>query len=265
VPAWRRTGSTGSRDPFLLVSRRGVLVVAAGVLVALALAGGYGLWYLFLRGVAPAAIGAAGGSDASTLPSAAVPSSSPLPSGGLPGTWTVDTSVGSSADWSDSFVGYRVQEQLAGIGANTAVGRTPQVSGTLTIDGTTVTAARINADLTALRSDDQRRDGQLRRQALQTAQFPTAEFTLSEPIDLRGVPRDGQRLDVTAKGQLTLHGVTKDVSVSLTAWLAGSRIVVQGSLPITFADYGIEKPSSFAVLSVADQGTMELQLFFVHG
>jgi polyisoprenoid-binding protein YceI len=69
----------------------------------------------------------------------------------------------------------------------------------------------------------------------------------------------------TATGTLTLHGVTRDVEVPLTATLSGGSIVVQGSLPITFADYGIEKPNSFAVLSVEDHGTMELQLFFTHG
>ena len=59
------------------------------------------------------------------------------------GTWKVDTSIGSFADNTSSFVGYRVQEQLAGIGANKAVGRTPDVSGTLTLSGTTVTAVEV--------------------------------------------------------------------------------------------------------------------------
>jgi hypothetical protein len=39
---------------------------------------------------------------------------------------------------------------------------------------------------------------------------------------------------------------------------------VTGSLEINFADYNITPPTSFLVLSVADQGTMELQLFFRH-
>jgi hypothetical protein len=37
---------------------------------------------------------------------------------------------------------------------------------------------------------------------------------------------------------------------------------VTGSLPNVFTDYGIREPTSFTVLSVADEGTMELQLFF---
>jgi hypothetical protein len=61
-----------------------------------------------------------------------------------------------------------------------------------------------------------------------------------------------------------LHGQTKTVQIALKARFSGSVIEAVGSLPIVFSDYGIQKPSSFAVLSIADQGTMELQLFFTH-
>jgi polyisoprenoid-binding protein YceI len=182
--------------------------------------------------------------------------------GGIDGTWNVDTSIGSFSDFSDSFVGYRVQEQLAGIGGNTAVGRTPAVSGSLTIVGTKVTAATIEADLTGLKSDDNRRDGQLSRQGLETSTYPTATFSLSSPIDLGSVPADRTEISVTAAGKLTLHGQPKDVQIPLKAKLSGSTIVVTGSLEIAFADYGMSKPNSFAVLSIADIGTLELQLFF---
>ncbi len=67
---------------------------------------------------------------------------------------------------------------------------------------------------------------------------------------------------MTANGQLTLHGVTKDVQVPLKAKLSGDVIAVTGSLPIVFADYGISAPNSFAVVSIEDHGIMELQLFF---
>jgi polyisoprenoid-binding protein YceI len=243
------------------------------VLLAIVAAGAFGLWYLFLRPSGPAAVGAASvvvptataatssaGSSASS-PSSAASASAPV-SGGVEGTWNVDTSIGSFADFSDSFVGYRVQEELASIGGNTAVGRTPNVSGSMTVAGTKVTAASIEADLTSLKSDDDRRDGQLSRQGLETATFPTASFTLTSPIDLGSVPADGTEISVTASGQLTLHGQTKDVQIPLRAKLSGNTILVTGSLDIAFADYGISKPNSFAVLSIADTGTLELQLFF---
>ena len=60
------------------------------------------------------------------------------------------------------------------------------------------------------------------------------------------------------------HGVTKSVEIPLQAKLSGNVIVVTGSLEVAFADYGIQAPNSFAVLSVEDHGTMELQLLFTH-
>jgi polyisoprenoid-binding protein YceI len=194
-----------------------------------------------------------------------------LPSGagstlaaGLDGAWAVDTSVGSFADFSDSWVGYRVDETLAGNRANTAVGRTPEVTGTLTMSGTQITAVEIAADLTSLKSDDNRRDGQLQRQALETAQFPQATFKLTSPIQLSAAPADGQTITATATGELTLHGVTKSVQVQIEARLSGDVVTVVGSLEIQFADYSVDQPTSFAVLSIEDHGTMEFQLHFRH-
>ena len=251
--------------------------IGIGVLIAGALLlGAFGIYYLFLRPEGPAAV-----ADATLPPvataapteAAATDAGAPTADGGttdpgsgassgVDGTWTVDTSIGSFSDFSGTFVGYRVQEELAGIGAKTAVGRTPDVTGSMTIDGTAVTGATIEADLTTLESDDRNRDGQLGRQGIQTDQFPTATFTITSPIELGSIPADGQEVEVTASGQLTLHGQTQDVEVPLKARLDGDVIVVSGSIPILFADYGIEKPESFKVLSVEDNGIMEFQVFF---
>jgi polyisoprenoid-binding protein YceI len=233
-----------------------LLVFVAGVA-----GGGYGLWTVFLKPAGPAAV------DASTVsvPTAsasATTSGSPLTSGD--GTWLVNASIGSFDDFSGSFVGYRVQEELATIGGNTAVGRTPDVTGSLTLDGTTVTSVEVTADLTTLVSDDDRRDGQLRQQSLETSQFPTATFTLTDPTVLPDGAAGGETVSVTASGELTLHGVTQQVEIPLEARLDGETIVVTGSIEIAFADYQIEKPTSFALLSVDDHGTMEFQLFFNH-
>jgi polyisoprenoid-binding protein YceI len=243
--------------------RSPLVYLIAVIVIAALIAGGYGIWYLFLRPSGPAAV-----ADATLPPVPGVSagaSSKPLTS--LDGTWNVDTSIGTFTDVKDTsgnFVGYRIQEKLASIGANTAVGRTPKVTGSLTIAGTKVTAVDITADLTALQSDDNQRDNQLRNNGIQTNQFPSATFKLTSPIDLGSVPADGKEISATASGQLTLHGVTKDVQVALKAKLSGSTIVVTGSLPIVLADYSIEKPNSFKVLSIEDNGTMELQLFFTH-
>lgn len=235
--------------PLLPIVRILAVLAVLGIL-----AGGYGIWYLFFRPSGPPPVG-------SNIPLASGSIAAPA---SADGTWKVDTNIGSMTDGTASFVGYRVQEQLAGIGANTAVGRTPNVSGTLTLSGTTVTAVEVTANLFTLQSDDERRDGQLRRQALETSQFPNATFKLTQPIQLGSLPADGATLSETATGELTLHGVTRQIKIDLKAARQGGMITITGSMPIVFADYNIQKPVSFLVLSVEDHGVMELQLHFVH-
>jgi polyisoprenoid-binding protein YceI len=233
-------------------------VLLLGVVIVGAIAvGGYGVWYLFLRPPGPAAVG--GSASLAPIPTTVVTASGVARD--FDGTWTVDPSIGSFDDFSGSFVGYRVEEQLAGIGTNTAVGRTPDVSGTMTIAGNRVTEATIMADLTTLESDDDRRDGQLRRQGIETGRYPTARFTLSEPIS-GTIPAEAVEVEVEATGALTLHGVTREITIPLKAKWAGDVIVIAGSTEIRFADYDITPPSSFVVLSIEDHGTLELQLFF---
>ena len=85
---------------------------------------------------------------------------------------------------------------------------------------------------------------------------------LADPIKLDHLPAQSETISVTAIGDLALHGVTKRVSIPLQAKLASGVVTVVGSLPIAFADYSIAPPQSMMVLSVADNGTMELQLHF---
>ncbi len=183
----------------------------------------------------------------------------------LDGTWTVDSSIGSfnyaAEDFSGSWAGYRVQEQLVGIGESTAVGRTPDMTGTMTLAGTQVTRANLSVGLTTLVSDQPQRDVQLARQGIETDRFPTATFTLVQPVELGHIPADGEEISATAIGNLTLHGVTRGVRVPLKAKLTGDVIGIAGSITFGWKDFDMEKPSSPLVVSLGDTLTLELQAF----
>lgn len=246
------------------MKRSNLLIATAVAVVVLGAAGIYGFATLFLH-PAPSAVSLDPGSSQPAASIGTVPTGvTGTLAAGLDGSWAVETSIGSFSDFSSSWVGYRVDETLAGNRANTAVGRTPNVSGTLAMSGTQITSVEVTADVTTLQSDDQRRDGQLREQALETRQFPQATFKLTSPIDLGSAPADGATVNATATGELTLHGVTKTVEVPIQAKLSGDVVTVVGSIEIQFADYSIAQPVSFAILSVEDHGTMEFQLHFRH-
>ena len=246
------------------MKRSPLLIGIVAVIAVAGAAGIYGFAMLFLHPAPPAASLDPG----STRPAASIGAlptgAAATPPAGLDGTWSIDASIGSFSDFSDSWVGYRVDETLAGNRANTAVGRTPDVTGTLAMSGTSITSVEITAAVQTLHSDDSRRDGQLHRQALETDQFPQATFKLTTPIDLGALPADGGTISATATGELTLHGVTKTVAVPIQGQLAGDVVKVVGSIEIQFADYSIDPPVSFAILSVEDHGTIEFQLHFRH-
>lgn len=207
------------------------------------------------------------GLAAAQSPSAA-PAASAAAASALDGTWTIDHTIGSfdydAGDFTGSWVGYRAVEELVGIGGTEAVGRTPDIDGSITLAGTQIIAADLTADLTTLRSDQSMRDGQLGRQGVETDQFPTATFVLTQPIELGAIPAEGTPITADAVGDLTLHGVTKNVTIPLNAVWQGDIIGVSGSLTFPWGDFGMTQPSSMRVVSLADEVTMELQVFFRH-
>ena len=58
--------------------------------------------------------------------------------------------------------------------------------------------------------------------------------------------------------------LAKNVAITLTALRQGGIIAVTGTMPVVFADYGFQGPNSFSVLSVDNNGIMELHLLFTH-
>lgn len=177
-------------------------------------------------------------------------------SNSLVGTWVIDNDV-------ESFVGYRVKEELVSVGTFTAVGRTSLVEGSLNFTGTNINSVTIKADLRGLKSDNRYRDQALSRQAIESAKFPYAEFILLDPILIQTIPSENQIVDINARGTLTLHGVTNYVEIALTGKLSSNKLFIIGTLPIIFIDYDIAKPSSRSVLSIEDNGIMELSLIFI--
>ncbi|HEX9096606.1 MAG TPA: YceI family protein [Candidatus Dormibacteraeota bacterium] len=175
-----------------------------------------------------------------------------------PGTWSV--TAGSQA-------GYRVHEQLASLPApSDAVGRTSAVTGTLTLaqtaSGYSVTAASVTVDVSKLTSDRPMRDQRIHSQGLQSARYPTATFQLATPIALPADAASGQTVHVSATGALTIHGVTKTVTIPIDARLNGSKIELVGSITFPFSQFAMTPPSIGGFVTVQDNATMEFQVVF---
>ena len=160
----------------------------------------------------------------------------------------------------ESIVGYRVKETIVGQKTE-GVGRTSEIIGSLTIVDKQVTAAEFAVDMTTLVSDSTRRDRQVNTRILDTVNFPTATFTLKEPITLTPEALAGSDFSVDTTGTLTLRGVTKDIDLTLIARLVDDVIEVNGSIQIVFTDWSIPDPSISSII-VVDRGLLEFLVRF---
>lgn len=258
------------------------MVIGVGVVLVLAAAGA--LYWFFNRPVPEeanlaSAVESVTGSTTATTTTGADPTTTeatattvastndPGPDPGataLDGTWTVDTSIGefSFEEASATFAGFRVKEVLSGIGDAEAVGRSPEVTGSMELTGSTVTAATFEVDMTAIITNDSRRDRRV-QSAIKTSEFPTATFTLTDPIDFGQIPADGDLVTAIASGDLTVAGVTNPIEMSLEAQVVdGDKIIVVGSTVLEFSDFDVTVPSAPIVVSAENSGILEVQLWF---
>jgi len=211
-------------------------LVAVAVLVVLAAAGAYAYFFSGLR-TSPSAL---------TLPTPSTTAiASPTPtsaSGGI--VWQIT---------SGSLAGYRVKEQFVGqSSAHEAVARTSGVTGKVTITQSgstyTMTSAQVTVQLSGLASVDSvagynvtNRD-RIVQGALDVSSYPTATF-VAQSVTLPAGADSGQAVNVSVPGQLTVHGVTKDVTASVQLRVSNGTAQLAGSISTNMTDFGVNPPT----------------------
>lgn len=174
----------------------------------------------------------------------------------IAGNWR--TATGSEAR-------YRVREKLVALPAKSdAVGRTSAVTGAVKVDraGTSFVAtdASFKVDLTRLTSDESRRDNRIRTDGLQTDTFPEATFVTTGSITLPAAAATGEAVKTRAEGDLTLHGVTKRVTIPLDVRLTAGKGELVGSFGFPMSDFSISPPSIGGFVTVDPDATLEFKL-----
>lgn len=162
----------------------------------------------------------------------------------------------------ESAVRYRAQEEFASIGATEAVGETNAFIGQLLFDaaGQPIACSRFDADLRTLTSDKAKRDNYLYNNTLETEQFPLASFVLSEVQGLDAPLTDGEEATFTMIGNLTLHGVTREVAWEATAVRDGDTITGDAWTTFEMPEFDIEPPVVGPVVSLDESVRLEVDL-----
>ena len=180
----------------------------------------------------------------------ALPKDAAAPSGPLDGTWQV--AAGSVA-------GFRIRETIIGF-SNDVTGRTSDVTGTTVLAGTGISSATFQVSLDAIVVSGKTRQPQLVKSLGVTA-HPYATVTVTQPVPLPAAFAAGAMLTRTVAAELTLNGITRPVTVTLSARRDGTAIEAAGSLPVTFSAFRITGPSGLGFFgSLASDGTAEFLL-----
>ena len=167
-------------------------------------------------------------------------------------------------DATKSVATFRVNEQLVGKDLpNDAVGTSKGVTGTIALDASrkvNAAASKIVVDMNAFSTDSSMRDGFIKRNTLDVAKFPTAEFL---PTGADGLPSPLPAAgEATFKltGTMTVHGTTKPVTWNVTAKRDGKALTGKATTTIVFGDFGMTPPKAGAVVSVKDEIRLEIDL-----
>lgn len=186
-----------------------------------------------------------------------LPASVAAPVGSLDGTYQAGPG---------SVAGFRVQQTVVGL-TSEVVGRTGDVTGSVAVAGGQVTTASLRVNLLALTSGGNpgAKPAPQFGISLATQRYPDATIDLAGPVTLGGSLASGTAVRVTATGNLTMHGVTRTVTVPLTIRRDAADLEVTGSFPVVFADWGIAQPKGYGALgSLADHGVAEFLLILRH-
>ena len=156
-----------------------------------------------------------------------------------------------------------IEETLLG-SPKTVVGATDEVAGDLLVDfedpaNSTVGAIRVN--VRTLETDNEFRTRALRGQILQAdqPQFEFAEFSPTTLVELPDNLTIGEPLTFQIVGDLTVHGVTREVTFDAVV-TPMSRTRLEGTVLATvlYQDFGMSIPEAPAVANVTEEVRLEL-------
>ncbi len=129
-------------------------------------------------------------------------------------------------------------------------GRTNNLSGAIASEnGDIFTDGRVSVEVEAagLDTGNGRRDRTMRESHLETAKYPRISFVSTVPptvvssvADAGGAPRE---VSLTVRGDLTIHGTTRGVTLPVLARREGGIWILSGELSVRLSEYSIPDPS----------------------
>jgi polyisoprenoid-binding protein YceI len=109
----------------------------------------------------------------------------------------------------------------------------------------------VEVKITDFISDNAKRDANM-RESMESDKFPKASFEIREVVSKGGD-------NVSLKGSLSLHGVTKPLSFEGTVKAEGSKVHIKAKSALKMSEYGITPPK-MVFLTVRDQVDLSVDM-----
>ncbi|MGI9252933.1 MAG: YceI family protein, partial [Thermomicrobiales bacterium] len=126
--------------------------------------------------------------------------------------------------------------------------------------GVPLPCSRFDADLRTLKSDVSRRDNYLYNNTLETEKFPLATFILTGTEGLDGPLPVDEETTFTLVGNLTLHGVTRQVSWDVTATRTDESLTGKAVTRFDMPQFDIVPPKVGPVLALDETIQLEADI-----
>lgn len=173
----------------------------------------------------------------------------------------------------ESRASYEVDEEFLSGAANAlginagkvkTVGTSDQVNGQFTVDlsgaAPTITSGEFQVDISALTSDQNRRDNRIRDNWLESARFPIATFKVTGIQNGPASYAEGEEATFQMAGDLTIREITKPVVFDVKATLTGDAITGTATTAFPMSDFGVEPPAMGDLFKVGDNTVVTVEL-----
>ena len=143
----------------------------------------------------------------------------------------------------------------------TAIGVTTIINGEIALDPqnpANTTISEITVDISALKSDSDRRDSAIRSNWLESAKYPIARFV---PTGYEGLPASyeiGQELTFKMTGDMTVRDTTIPVTWDVVARYDGSQLAGTATTEIKMSSFNFAAPSIAGILRAEDDAKLTL-------
>jgi polyisoprenoid-binding protein YceI len=212
---------------------------------------------------------ACGGTAASTPTLAPAEPTSPSPSTGAAGgpAATEPTSSGAGEagafqiDAATSEARFVIDEVLNG-SPNTVTGTTQVISGVIQVDPSQPALSivgPITVDAASLSTDNNLRNGAIRRFILQANDFPVIGFVSTAVEGLPAPATAGETYTFTVAGDLTIRDITRPVTFEVTITVeSNDRLTGSAAATIQRSDFDLDIPSVPQVAEVSSDVILEI-------